>query len=97
MLNIPIDNINVPKSLWKFVKQKIGNAKVKDTSIECLNADGVQVTGPAHIAEHLNNFFCTVGANLAKNIHDSDPNYVPRTRLLDHIIFLEPVLESEGR
>ncbi len=78
--------INTTKSLWKKINglccKNVKNSDKKLT-IPKLRINSKEVTDNKLIADELNNYFCGVGADLAKNLVPSKPN-------LDFTYFLPP-------
>ena len=57
------------KGTWETINQFL-NKISKSTNIKNLNVDGVEVSCNNDIADLMNDYFCSVGKDLAKDIPD---------------------------
>ena len=71
-------NKNDMRKTWETINELIGKSKNKNMDIEelIINQGGVDkiVTSGKDVAEELNNYFVTVGSNLAEQIPNGPPN-----------------------
>ena len=66
--------------MWKIIGKTLNPNKDKSqNAINRLLIDGKNITDNRNIAECMNNFFCTVGKNLAKKLAK------PRTAFCDYL------------
>ena len=87
------------KQLWKNLNKVCSSSKNADkhsVDINMLNIDGLQITDNVNIANHMNKYFCNIGADLVKLLPS------PRTchtsylnSSISNSIFCEPVSASE--
>lgn len=90
------ENKNSSKHLWTLIKG-CGNKQNKELIEEIISEDGTAVKEPLHIANELNNFFCSVGEKLAEKIDVSNNPTVNKNqfRISNASFFLTPVTEPE--
>ena len=61
------------QNLWKVYRHLMGKQKSKNTSsLNKLVTDTQTVTGDKNIANAFNEYFCSVGGNLAKSFPNND-------------------------
>lgn len=88
-----LDTNNTSK-LWKNINEIMGRSKRK-SHIE-LDNNGVKTTNTREVCEVFNNYFATIGSNLAATIpKNSESNTFRYMRQLNHSIFLRPATYNE--
>ena len=60
------------KGTWKIINQLV-NKRSKSTNISCLSVNGNQFSDSSKIANSMNDYFCSIGNDLASEIPDK-PN-----------------------
>ena len=64
------------KKTWKVIKEVIGKIKALSSNLpRRVTIDNVEITDKTAIAENFNDFFATIGSNLAKQIPDTTTNF----------------------
>ena len=56
------------KESWKTINEFL-NKRSKSSSIDCLKDSGTETRNKKDVSNAMNNFFCTIGRDLADNIH----------------------------
>ena len=57
------------KGTWKIINQLV-NKRSKSTNISCLSVNGNQISDSSKIANSMNDYFCSIGNDLASEIPD---------------------------
>jgi hypothetical protein len=92
------ENVNNPRQTWKTINSILANApQNKKTQVDCLLINNTETSDPKHICTEFNNFFISVGSNLANTIpsysDDTDTIYtVPKAT---HSFFMHRTNKSE--
>ncbi len=63
-----------PKKAWK-IGNKILNRENKSSDINCINYETHQISNPNELAECFNNYFTSIGPEIANGIDSSDVNF----------------------
>ena len=99
--NIFKDKYNSANALWKHFGQILGGNKGRNSSnVTKLKVGGTILTDPSDIANTFNEFFCTIGENLANKIErkKDDPSYkifLNKEPQVKNSFFISPVTDSD--
>ena len=69
------ENHNNPREMWNVIRSTLPNgSKHSSPNIESLHINGNKIADSQQMANHFNDFFCNIGARLAKAQNISDTN-----------------------
>ena len=84
-----------PKNTWRLINELTSRKTSVNSNMKAIKQEGVTLTNSADIANTFNNYFTTIGDNLAKNIPCSDVNPISYTSPVNSAFsFAEISLES---
>lgn len=85
-----------PKKIWNYVNNKLDNKRKNfDTVSEIKHAD-ISITGDKNIAEHFNQFFSTIGKQLADSLTTPSPVFhYSRRKVNQKTLYLKPTDKIE--
>ena len=84
------------KETWRIMKEIIGAPNKPSVSSSFITDDGTELTDSMDIANGLNNYFVSIGQELASNIPSNDGNHLNYLRGdYTESIFFAPVVENE--
>ena len=94
--NLFKDTKKATSKLWKTLGTIINPARTKKkNSINKLNINNEIITDKKDISNHINNYFCTIGKNLASEIPQGRHYATYLKNKVNETMFLEPIYEVE--
>lgn len=84
------------KKLWQEINKIMGKEKPAQCQVEYILNQGGKITNKLEISNYFNNYFCSVGADLASNVPITDATLFPvRGNFFSKNFFIFPIIESE--
>ena len=91
-------NSTNPRQLWKLINTKLGKKVNKTNEIEYIvDEANNKITNAVDIANNFNDFFCTIGPTLSRNILPPNNTKQSNTRTNRSSIFIKPTNTLEIR
>ena len=63
-----------PKNTWRLINELTSRKTSVNSNVKAIKQEGITLTNSADVANTFNNYFTTIGDNLAKKIPCSDVN-----------------------